>query len=368
MDLSDFSANHSVRKYMTDKLREAIAESISLKTPQLVSSLKKNISQTKKANAANGTGVKSGATIRRVGELCVDTLHEGYDFVREKYSEIIKSTVTPSQLEPDIFVASVKKEFDQLVEAGKEEIDAITVIADLHSSASQLIEKLNIANEHAFAEFYSHLKIAYQARQVEMRTAMNFDEFMIDPIELIKGDGTRVPNLMASVQRNAIHLDRSDILIEPGDVIQRTASNGAVEKFEVIDPGFQEAWEGIPAHYQMEVRKLGLPSKPQIANHTVYNVTGNNARINQSSIDNSTNIVNIDKRLAEQVSIIREAIRQSELSDAEKEEASEIASAIDEQVKTSAPKKSVLRPLLKALPDIATISLAAEKIIDLVSA
>jgi hypothetical protein len=114
---------------------------------------------------------------------------------------------------------------------------------------------------------------------------MSFDDFMTDEISVRKQNGDLLEGLKASVQRDKIFLDRSDVLIEPKDLIERRASNGAVETFEVIDPGFQEAFHGIEAHYQMSVRKLGLPEAKQRIERITYNITGHNARINNHSID-----------------------------------------------------------------------------------
>src|SRR5690606_36388922 len=90
-------------------------------------------------------------------------------------------------------------------------------------------------------------------------SSMSFDDFMTDSISILKKDGKRLTNLRASVQSQEVLINRSDILIETGDLIERTMSNGGVETFEVIDPGFQERFHGIEAHYQMKVKKLGIP-------------------------------------------------------------------------------------------------------------
>ena len=82
---------------------------------------------------------------------------------------------------------------------------------------------------------------------------------MNDKIDLLKKDGTKVTGLKASVQRNKIYMDAGRVIVESGDLIQRRMSNGAEETYQVIDPGFYEGLGGIPANYQMEVTKLGLP-------------------------------------------------------------------------------------------------------------
>ena len=88
---------------------------------------------------------------------------------------------------------------------------------------------------------------------------MAFDRLLTDTVTLIKQDGTTVEGIKASVQSKKIFIQGHDPLIESGDLVQRTVSNGAEETYEVIDPGFHEKFHGIPARYQMDVRKLGVP-------------------------------------------------------------------------------------------------------------
>ena len=88
---------------------------------------------------------------------------------------------------------------------------------------------------------------------------MPFDDLMNDIVKVLKQDGVIISDIKSSVQKDKIFIQRSDILIETGDLIQRSMSNGAEETYKVIDPGFHEKFHGIPAGYQMDVIKLGLP-------------------------------------------------------------------------------------------------------------
>lgn len=191
---------------------------------------------------------------------------------------------------------------------------------------------------------------------------MSFEDFMTDDIIVRKQNGDVLEGLKASVQRDNIFVDRSNVLIEPRDLIERRMSNGAVETFEVIDPGFHEAFHGIKAHYQMSVRKLGLPEAKQRVESITYNITGHNARINNHSIDQSTNTVNIGADLREYIDGLRQAIQS--LTDAQqKQEALEIVDAVEVQLASSKPSKTVVSTLLKALPHVASIATLTSAII-----
>jgi len=191
---------------------------------------------------------------------------------------------------------------------------------------------------------------------------MSFSDFMTDKITVRKSTGEVIDNLKASVQSNKVFLDRSDILIEPGDLIERKMSNGGVETFDVIDPGFQEALHGIDAHYQMKVKKLGLPEAKQRTQSITYNITGHNARINHDSVDNSTNSVNIGVELQEYLTALRQIVETID-DTIQKREAAEILDSVESQLAMPKPSKTVISVLLSALPHIASISSLASAII-----
>src|ERR1700685_4425165 len=83
-----------------------------------------------------------------------------------------------------------------------------------------------------------------------------FDELLMDAVDLLKTNGGQHLHNKATVQKNKIIMVAGDIVIDPGDRIRRLTSNGVVELYEVVDPGFHEAFEDIPKHYQMEVKRV----------------------------------------------------------------------------------------------------------------
>jgi hypothetical protein len=195
---------------------------------------------------------------------------------------------------------------------------------------------------------------------------MPFASMMKDKIQVLKSDGTTSIAMNASVQSKGIYLMRSDILVEPSDLIQRVMSNGGTETFQVIDPGFHEGAGGsIPAHYQMKVKKLGLPEAEKAIQSITYNISGSNARVNNNSTDNSSNVVNINNDLSESIEALKAEINRIELSAKEKEEAIEVVNAIEDQCKNEKPSKIVVNALMKSLPNAASIASIGSLIISL---
>lgn len=188
-----------------------------------------------------------------------------------------------------------------------------------------------------------------------------FEDFMTDTICIQKQNGEKTELIKASVQSKGVFLDRSDILVEVGDLIERRMTNGGTETFEVLDPGFHESFEGIPAHYQMKVKKLGVPEAKARVERITYNFHGHNARVNNSSVDNSTNTVTIGGELQDYVSALRQII--STLDTAQQKEASEIVDAVEANLSSQKPSKPVVSALLGALPHVASISTIASAII-----
>lgn len=184
-----------------------------------------------------------------------------------------------------------------------------------------------------------------------------FDELLNDVVSLVKKDGSRKEGIKASVQKKKIFVQGSNFLIEPGDFIQRKMSNGGEETYEVIDPGFHEKFLDIPAGYQMEVRKLGLPEARKAIGSITYNITGHNNRINQNSVDKSTNTFNqISSEINESISGLREEVERLIKNSDERKSALEVVDAIEHQFQTGTAKTSVVGALVKALPAAGSIA------------
>jgi hypothetical protein len=148
-------------------------------------------------------------------------------------------------------------------------------------------------------------------------------------------------------------MDAGNVRIDSGDLILRKMSNGGQETHEVIDPVFYE----IPGtHYQMRVKKLGIPEVERAMQNITYNINGNNARINQSSIDNSTNVVNIDARASHYIQELRYELEKINLSNNEKQNAMEVLDEVSDKIQSGHPKKSVISALLSSLPQAANIA------------
>ena len=81
-----------------------------------------------------------------------------------------------------------------------------------------------------------------------------FHELMNDRVTIKTIDGKTYTDIAASVQRNRIFTQRTDIPIRSGDQIIRITPAGVEEIFIVEAPGFHGGMEDIPATYQMRVR------------------------------------------------------------------------------------------------------------------
>ncbi|MFK3940927.1 hypothetical protein ACI2KC_04470 [Pseudomonas monteilii] len=185
---------------------------------------------------------------------------------------------------------------------------------------------------------------------------MSFLSMMTDTIELLKRDGSSVKGIKASVQRSEITTFDCSVLIEPHDLIIRHASNGAKETYEVIDPEFHEEFHGIPASYQIKVRKLGVPEAKREVQNITFNVSGTGARVNHNSVDSSVNTITVNAEVFSSLEYIREEIEKAGLSSQQREEAFELIDELKEQFGSGKPKRTIVSALLKALPSIATIS------------
>ena len=179
---------------------------------------------------------------------------------------------------------------------------------------------------------------------------MAFEALLTDTVTLIKKDGTTVERIKASVQSKKIFIQGHEPLIESGDLVQRKMSNGAEETYEVIDPGFREKFRGIPAGYEVDVRKLRVPEAKSAIHSVTYNVTGTNARINQNSVDQSVNVFEMKSDVAENLDVLRQEINRVIEEKSLGSEALEVVDAIEHQFNSGSPKKAVVRALVRGLP------------------
>jgi hypothetical protein len=120
-----------------------------------------------------------------------------------------------------------------------------------------------------------------------------FKDFPSENVTLIKNNGERYENVEAIVQSDMILTEDTSLLIEEDDTIIRKLPNGLVDKYKVLDKGFQNAFSSMPAHYQIKVQKLTGNGKSSKDRKTVYNL-GDNSRININSDDSSINIINTE--------------------------------------------------------------------------
>lgn len=188
-----------------------------------------------------------------------------------------------------------------------------------------------------------------------------------DKVDLKKMDGSGANGIVATVAGSDLIVIKSNkYIIDVGDLLTRKLSNGAEETYQVVDPKYYETTPGSSGpHYQLKVKKLGVPEARAAIQHIVYNVSGNNARVNVDSVDNSTNIANVHAA-AEQIEVLRKEIENLDLSPVTKTEALEVLDAVEDQLgQEKKPKRSVVMALLDSLPKVASITASVAKIADL---
>lgn len=223
-----------------------------------------------------------------------------------------------------------------------------------HTDITDTAFRVGVQNSLRFA--HQNIRNELELYSAKRRLVMGFSSLMTDTVTILKKDGTQFEGVRASVQSDKIFISRTTLLIESGDLIQRRMSNGGEETFEVIDPGFHEKFHSIPAGYQMTVKKLGIPEAKSAIQNTTYHIAGPNARINQNSIDNSTNITNINPDAIQLIATLRNTIQRAELSFEEERSAVEVIDAVDAQFRSGSPRKSVVTALLSALPHAANVA------------
>jgi hypothetical protein len=116
-----------------------------------------------------------------------------------------------------------------------------------------------------------------------------------DRVALVKKNGVRTENIKASVQRGHIRTFDTTIDVEDGDYIERIIPNGRVERYLILDTGYNPSLKEIPASYNMKVKKDSALVENKSSSSIVYTIHGPNARINISSTDASINVSSVNE-------------------------------------------------------------------------
>ena len=189
------------------------------------------------------------------------------------------------------------------------------------------------------------------------------DEYMTENLTLHKKSTGHLHRFMGMVQstRGKIYTNDGRLPVEEGDVIERPLP-ASVEKYTVVDRGYYPDVHGIPAHYQMKVRKNSAEaeSSRQTGQVThIYNLTGAQSRVNLQSNDSSVNVSSVtnEQLFAEVSNQIRQHVadeRQrsemlTKLAALRQADQRTIAERYREFISTAADHMTLLTPFLPAL-------------------
>lgn len=79
---------------------------------------------------------------------------------------------------------------------------------------------------------------------------------------LVKADGSTIQLVVQFSRGSAMTFDVATA-IEPGDIFVRRLPNGAVERFEVVDPGYHPKFGSIAANYQCKIQRVTSEMPPR---------------------------------------------------------------------------------------------------------
>lgn len=295
------------------------------------------------------------------------------------------------------FIAETKRILDAMITIDQDQLSEITEIVEDMLQDGRYIDRLKVFAEGVARKASSYgLALSQEACRLDLADAayraslknllrttrqnittelqlyfssrgsrMGFSSLMTDTVSVLRKNGDRFDGIKASVQTDKIFISGSTLLIESGDLIQRRMSNGGEETFEVIDPGFHEKFHSIPAGYQMAVKKLGIPEAQKAVQNITYNIAGPNARINQNSIDNSTNVVTVNPEAVEYIAALRRAVHGAGLAPEAEQSAVDVIDAVEGQFQSGRPSKPVVAALLAALPQVANVATIVTSVLGL---
>ncbi len=187
-------------------------------------------------------------------------------------------------------------------------------------------------------------------------------QLLRDKVTFVKADGTqKKENIQAGVSPGKILIADTSLQIERGDHILRALPNGLVEDFVVDDPHFNPGVGSIPPTFNVKVHRSN--AAPASAQTIIAHFTGDNARLNVNSVDNSSNTV--IKNSAEVFAQLTSAIQQGIQDAAERDRVLAAISAMEAEagkptfkqryndfLATCGRYMTVIGPFVPALTDI----------------
>jgi len=94
-------------------------------------------------------------------------------------------------------------------------------------------------------------------------------------------------------------------------------------------------------------------------------MNGDNARINNNSVDNSVNVVNQQQESAKVIAELRDMFAKADIPTEEQELAGDTLDVIESQFDSGKPKASIVTRMLDTLPKVAEAGVAVAKLISL---
>jgi len=190
-----------------------------------------------------------------------------------------------------------------------------------------------------------------------------FEDLMNERLTLHKKSTGQMHPFAALVQpgKSLIITGDGRLPVEEGDLVERPLPT-SVETYTVIERGYYADTDGIHAHYQMKVRKnSAAPGQTHQAGPVthIYNLTGNQARVNVQSTDSSVNISSVTNEelfagIAEEIQrhVPNEPQRNQMLAKLEalrRADATSMGERYREFISTAADHMTLLTPFLPAL-------------------
>ena len=88
----------------------------------------------------------------------------------------------------------------------------------------------------------------------------------------------------------------------------------------------------------------------------IFNVTGPNARINQNSVDQSVNVVQLHENIAEKLEELRQEIHRYIEDENQRSEALGVVNVIGDRFRSGSPNRTVIEALVDKLPAVGNIA------------
>jgi len=103
-----------------------------------------------------------------------------------------------------------------------------------------------------------------------------FQDFLTEEVRIQRTDGSISDPIKCSISNDLITVFDKSLDVSTADKLIRALPNGKAQRYDVLDVDFNNDFHGIPAHFELKVRRQGsvIPAPKAVTNISISHSHG----------------------------------------------------------------------------------------------